>query len=195
MASSSPVKRTHIMYNVSMSYSQLMYYLQQLQEKKMLSMTSDGQYIATATGREYLRLYHKTQQIIGNAWTYLPYQQPIGDCKLSMPKFVCNGLCRWQDGMTQGFNNSLYKIGWKRRNTCNIFFQTRELRCFCCNQQLPFKSRLYRIGVKTASIRCWIVSLFPSNSIHLARDSICFVKGLIGFRNDVAPAFSALPRG
>lgn len=61
----SPVKQTRIMYKANMSYSQMKYYLQFLQEKEMLVNDGEGQWLATAKGREYLRLFNQFQEVIG----------------------------------------------------------------------------------------------------------------------------------
>ena len=62
---SSPVKQTHIMYRVGLSYTQLKIYLPMMQAKEMIVKTEDEMWLATVRGREYLRVYLQMNQIIG----------------------------------------------------------------------------------------------------------------------------------
>ena len=54
------------MYKVNMSHSQMKYYLQLLQAKKMLVNDGEGRWLATAKGREYLRVFNQFQEVIGS---------------------------------------------------------------------------------------------------------------------------------
>src|SRR6476469_2219080 len=62
---SNPVRSTHIMYKANLSYNQLKYYLQLVQEKGLAERVDGGLWFVTEKGREYLDAYRQLLFVMG----------------------------------------------------------------------------------------------------------------------------------
>jgi predicted transcriptional regulator len=67
--STAGIKKTHIMYRANLSYEQILYYLNELMAKSLISLhVRDGSalYTTTEKGREFLKCYAYMAQLIGD---------------------------------------------------------------------------------------------------------------------------------
>lgn len=70
--STAGIKKTHIMYRANLSYDQILYYLNELLTKGLISIhVRDGfaLYSTTEKGREFLKCYRYMAQLIGDGQT------------------------------------------------------------------------------------------------------------------------------
>ena len=73
--STSGIKKTHIMYRANLSYEQILYYLNQLLGKGLISQdVSDGAivYRTTEKGREFLVCYSRMSGLIAESYESAP---------------------------------------------------------------------------------------------------------------------------